>query len=149
MEGRVSADIGDDAHGVGTADFIEQVNGLRTILNNAGDAAHDAMAAGQWDGNVEHDNLPAVAAASASPGQDGGEEAADEYDVVVPAVEAQPRGSASLEEDENGCQPVPPALMFLDIVRPGTVICNGSIEVPECVLFVRLDDCHLACGIIP
>lgn len=109
-EGHVSEDTGDDAHVAATAEFIEQV---RTILDNAGDAAHNAMAAGQGPGDVEDNAIPA---ASVAPGRDDREGAVDD----------------NQDESKKDYQQASPTLMFLDIVRPGTVICNGSIEVPQC-----------------
>lgn len=129
-EAHVSEDTGDDAHVAATTDLLEQVNELRTvdaaapiIAADAGDAAHHGMVAGQWPENAVDDAL------AAAPAHDGGEPV-DEWHVMH-GGHVLPPDNANLDEYDCGYREEVPTTLYLDIVRPGTVICNGSIEVPE------------------
>jgi hypothetical protein len=59
------------------------------------------------------------------------------------AAPARPASHAA-QNRTDGKEPYSP-LQYLDVVRPGTTLCNGSIEVPECATSMHACRCSMCC----
>lgn len=136
-----SEDTGDDARVATTPDSHAQAQELRgehvRIAGMGADsdvAAQQNVTAEEWPADAEYYDIAPDRQAR------GNHEAFREGRHVAqndrqPCTNSHdlPGDSSSLDHFDEDCQRPVPDVPHLDIVRPGTVLCNGSIEIPECV----------------